>query len=100
MKASLVIGVSSLTISIISYHIIYKVVDELAQSYGEVPRTTTQSIGAFSDLVSFSTRIKIPGLLVGKATVISRSGKLLDLFDPLLCLRVLLEKVHCRPAAR
>ena len=44
------------------------------------------SIGAFSDLVSFSTRIETPGLLFGKLIVISRSGKLLGLFDPLLCL--------------
>ena len=55
---------------------------------------------AFSDFLSFSIRIEIPGILVGKVTVISRSGKLLGLFDPLLCLRVPLEKVDCRPAAR
>ena len=73
-------------------------VDELASSSGEVPPLL--SIGASSDFVSFSTRIHIPGLLVGKVTVISRSGKLLSLFDSLLCLRVPLEKVDCRPAAR
>ena len=39
--------------------------------------TTTLSIGAFSDLVSFSTRIESPGLLVGKVTVISCSAMLL-----------------------
>ena len=38
---------------------------------------STLSIGAFSDLVSFSTRIEFPGLLVGKVTVISCSAKLL-----------------------
>ena len=48
----------------------------------------------------FSTRIEILGLLVGNFTLISRCGKLLGLFDPLLRLRVLLEKVDCRPAAR
>ena len=58
------------------------------------------SIGAFSDFVSFSTRIEIPGLLVDKVTVISRSGKLLGLFDLFLCLRIPLEKVDCRPATR
>ena len=36
---------------------------------------TTLSIGAFSDLVSFSTRIEIPGLLVANVTVISCSVK-------------------------
>ena len=74
-----------------------KAVDELASSFGEGP--SLYSIGAFSNFVSFSTRIEIPCLLVGKVTVISRSGKLLGLFDPLLCLRVPLEKVDCRPAA-
>ena len=39
--------------------------------------TTTLSIGAFSDLVAFSTRIESLGLLVGKVTVISCSAKLL-----------------------
>ena len=58
------------------------------------------SIGAFSDLVSFSTRIEIPDLLVGKVTVISHSGKLLCLFATWLCLRVPLVKVDCRTAAR
>ena len=37
----------------------------------------TLSIGAFSDLVSFSTRIESPGLLVGTVTVISCSAILL-----------------------
>ena len=60
----------------------------------------TIPIDAFSDLVSFSTRREIPGLLVNKVTVTTRSGKLLGLFDPLLCLRIPLEKVDCRPAAR
>ena len=36
-----------------------------------------KAMGAFSDLVSFSTRIEFPGLLVGKVTVISCSAKLL-----------------------
>ena len=71
-------------------------VDELASSSGEVP--PLYLFGAFSDFVSFSTRIE--SLLVGKVTVISRSGKLLGLFDPLLCLRVPLEKFDCRPAIR
>ena len=39
--------------------------------------TTTLSIGAFSDHVSFSTRIEFPGLLVGMVTVISCNAKLL-----------------------
>jgi len=43
--------------------------------------TTTLSIG---DLVSFSTRIEIPGLLVRKVTAISCSRKLLGIFDSLL----------------
>ena len=73
-------------------------VDELASSSGEIP--SLYLFGAFSDFVSFSTRIEIPGLLVGKVTVISHSGKLLGLFDPLLFMRVPLEKVDCRPAAR
>ena len=67
-------------------------VDEHASSSLEVPLLYL--------LLPFSTSIEIPGLLVGKVTVISHSGKLLGLFDPLLCLRVLLEKVDCRPAAR
>ena len=62
--------------------------------------TTTLSIGAFRDFISFSTRIESPGLLIGKVTVISGCGKLLSLFDPRLYLGVPLEKVHCRPAAR
>ena len=62
-------------------------------------KCNTLSIGACTDFVSFSTRIETPSLLVGKVTVISHSGKLLGLFDPLLCLRVPLEKVGCRPAA-
>jgi len=62
--------------------------------------TTTLSIGTFSDFVSFSTRIEIPGFLVGKIIVISCSGKLLGLFDPLLLLRVPLKKVDYKPAAR
>ena len=39
--------------------------------------TTTLSIGAFSDLVSFSTRIEFPGLLVGRVTVISCCANLI-----------------------
>ena len=62
--------------------------------------TTTLSIVTFNDFLSFSTRIEILGLLVGKVTVISRSGKLLGLFDPLIFLRVPLEKVDCRPSTR
>ena len=46
--------------------------------------TTTLSIGAVSDPVSFSIRIEFPGLLAGKVTVISCSRRLLCLFDPRL----------------
>ena len=71
-------------------------VDKFVSLSGDVPLL---SIGAFSGLVSFSTRIEIPGLLVGKTTFISRCGRILSLFDPWLYLRVLLEKVDCKPAA-
>ena len=62
--------------------------------------TTTLSISAFRDFISFSTRIESPGLLICKVTVISGCGRLLSLFDPRLYLRVPLEKVHCGPVAR